>query len=426
MGIVVVCIVALFSSSTSLFDKLLHKTPTPTPTTTPVPTVTVTPTPSPTPEPDLTASAVITSVGDIILHQAVIDGGLQADGTYQYDYLFKYISSYFNDSDYSIANYEGALNGPPYSGYPMFNGPDAIASAIKNAGIDMVTTANNHSFDRGVAGMIRTPQVFSEQGVKVIGTRSSAADTSFHIIDMNGIKIGITGYTYETPGTETDKALNGMILPPEAAGLVDSFNPYRAALYTQDKAEMAQRVQAMKDAGAECILFVLHWGEEYKTFSDSTQQQLAQFLADQGVDVIFGHHPHVLQEISVLSSAVSGKETLVYYSIGNFLANMNFGTQGTNGYAEDAVIARVTVERSKDGVVRVSKGEYIDTYVYKEYINGIRIHTIIPVEAALASPEAYGMTGHTDLLASSAARTAAVMATNKVTPGSILVQEYKP
>jgi hypothetical protein len=193
MGIVVVCIVALFSSSTSLFDKLLHKAPTPTPTTTPVPTVTVTPTPSPTPEPDLTASAVITSVGDIILHQAVIDGGLQADGTYQYEYIFKYIASFFNDSDYSIANYEGALNGPPYSGYPMFNGPDAIASAIKKAGIDMVTTANNHSFDRGVAGMIRTPQVFTEQGIKVIGTRSSAADPTYHIIDMNGIKIGITG-----------------------------------------------------------------------------------------------------------------------------------------------------------------------------------------------------------------------------------------
>lgn len=426
MGVVVVCIVALFSSSTSLFDQLFRKTPDPTPTISSVPTVTISPTTSPTPEPDLTASAVITSVGDIILHQAVIDGGLQADGTYQYDYIFKYISSYFNDSDYSIANYEGALNGPPYSGYPMFNGPDAIAAALRNAGIDMVTTANNHSFDQGLAGMIRTPQVFIEQGIKIIGTRSSAGDPRYHIVDMNGIKIGITGYTYETTGTETSKALNGMILPPEANDLVDSFNPYREVLYAQDKAEMAQRIQAMKEAGAECILFVLHWGEEYKTASNTIQQELAVFLADQGVDVIFGHHPHVLQEISVLSSAVSGKDTLVYYSIGNFLANMNFGTQGTNGYAEDAIIARVTIERSKEGVVRVTKGEYIDTYVYKEYINGIRIHTIIPVEAALASPDAYGMAGYKDLLTSSAARTAAVMATNKGVAGSILIQEYMP
>ena len=431
MGLVVIITVAVFSSSTttSLLYQLFHKNSDPSSLAlTPTAAVTSSPTssPTPSPKPDLTAGAVITAVGDIILHQAVINGGLQTDGTYKFDYLFKYIATYFNQSDYTIANYEGALNQAPYSGYPLFNGPDAIAAALKNAGVDMVTTANNHAFDAGLEGLKRTPQVFIKEGIKVIGTRTNATDPSYQIVDMNGIKIGITGYTYETPGTGTNKALNGTNLPAEANDLVDSFNPYRAARYEKDKAGMAQRIQAMKDAGAECIIFVLHWGEEYKTASDTTQQELAQFLADHGVDVIFGHHPHVLQEISVISSAVSGKDTLVYYSIGNFLANMGYSTHDTGGYAEDAVIARVSIERNKQGVVRVVKGEYIGTYIYKENVNGIRIHTVIPVKDALHSPVSYGMEGHTDLLTGSAARIANVMANSSGMKGSIAIGEYAP
>ena len=424
MGIIVIAIIGVLSSSRSFFSSVSKTSGTPTDIPTTAPTEALTPTPVP--EPDLTAVTTINAVGDIILHQAVIDGGLQADGTYQYDYIFKHIASYLTQPDYTIANYEGALNGAPYSGYPMFNGPDAIAAALKNAGVDMVTTANNHSFDAGLAGLKRTPEVFKNAGVKVIGTRSSADDPKFQIVDLNGIKVGITGYTYETTGTETSKALNGMILPKEADDLVDSFNPYRAALYTKDMEEMAARIQAMKAAKAECILFVLHWGEEYKTSSNETQQKLAQYLSDQGVDVIIGHHPHVLQEISVITSAVSGKNTLVYYSVGNFLANMNFGTQGTNGYAQDAIIAKITIERSKAGVVRVTKGEYIDTFVNKDKTTAKTIHTIIPVSDALKSPEQYGMGKQTALLKDSAARTASVLSKCNGEHGSILIREYTP
>lgn len=423
MGIVIISIVSAFSSSNLFLDKLFQKnSPSATPTLAP----TATASPAPTLEPDLTAHAVLTSVGDIILHQAVIDGGLQKDGTYQFDYIFEHVASFFNQSDYTIANYEGTLNGPPYSGYPMFDGPDAIAAALKNAGVDMVTTANNHAFDRGLAGLKRTPEVFLKEGIKVIGTRSNAQDPKFQIVDLNGIKIGITGYTYETTGTETSKALNGMLLPAEANDLVDSFNPYRAAIYEKNRTEMSGRIQAMREAKAECIVFVLHWGEEYKTVSDETQRKMAQFLADQGVDVIFGSHSHVIQEISVVSSMISGKNTLVYYSLGNFLANMNFTTQGTNGYAQDAIIAKVSIDRDKKGVVRVTKGEYIGTYVYRQNTAGKIIHKIIPVKDALAAPEKYGMEKLIQLLKDSAARIENVLAKSKGTQGPILIQESVP
>jgi len=425
MGLVIIGIIGMFSSSNFFLDKLFHKNaPSLTPTL--APTATIPASPSPTPEPDLSAHVVLTSVGDIILHQAVIDGGLQKDGTYQFDYIFEHVASYFNQSDYTIANYEGTLNGPPYSGYPMFGGPDAIVTALKNAGVDMVTTANNHAFDRGLAGLIRTPQVFQNEGIKVIGTRSNAQDPKFQIVELNGIKIGIAGYTYETTGTDTGKALNGMPLPAEANDLVDSFNPYRTATYEKNKAEMAARIQAMRDAKAECIVIVLHWGEEYKTASDDTQQKLAQFLADQGVDVIFGAHSHVIQEISVVSSMISGKSTLVYYSLGNFLANMNFTTQGTNGYAQDAIIAKVAIDRDKKGIVHATEGGYIGTYVYRPTVSGKLIHKIIPVKAALAAPEKYGMEKQVQLLIDSAARIENVLAKSKGTQESVLIKEYAP
>ena len=148
-----------------------------------------------------------------------------------------------------------------------------------------------------------------------------------------------------------------------------------------------------------------------------------QFLADQGVDVIFGAHSHVVQEISVVSSMVRGKDTLVYYSLGNFLANMNFTTQGTNGYAQDAIIAQVTIDRDKKGAVHVSKGEYIGTYIYRQTVGGKMTHRIIPVKEALTAPEKFGLEKVVRLLKDSAARIENVLAKSKGTQGAVLIQE---
>lgn len=382
------------------------------------------PTPKPTPEPDLSAKAVLTAVGDIILHQTVISGGLQIDKSYSYDYLFKAVSPFLKLSDYTIANYEGTLNGPPYSGYPMFGAPDAIATALKTAGVDMVTTANNHAFDRKLPGLIRTPNIFLQTGIDVVGTRSDAKDPPFKLVDVNGIKIGITAYTWETIGTETRRALNGINLPLEANALVDSFNPYRPARFEQDMKAMKIRIQAMKDAKAECIVFLMHWGNEYKTVSNPTQRKLSQFLADQGVDVIIGHHPHVLQEISVLTSSITGKNTLVYYSLGNFLANMQYATQGTKGNAEDAIIAKVEIQRDKAGKISVTKGGYLATYIWKNNTGGKILHTVIPVRMAIQTPKQFGMERETRLLRNSTLRIEKVIGKSNGMKNGILIQEW--
>jgi len=331
-------------------------------------------------------------LGDIIMHKSVINWGLKNPGqepaVYNYDHLFEYIHAIIEDADLTMANFEGTTAGPPYQGYPNFCAPDAIADAMKTAGIDVAWTANNHSFDRGLEGLVRTAKVFRERGFQVIGTRPDETSPADSVVDVKGIRIGLMAYTFETIGTETVKSLNGINMPAAADPLVDSFNPNRESAFKADMAAILARVSALREQGAEFICIALHWGNEYETRSASYQRAMAQQLNDAGVDLIFGHHPHVIQEIDVLTSAKTGKKTLVYYSLGNFIHNMDWFTHGSQGKAQDAIIARVTLLKA-DGKVSIELGEYIPSYV-QFYPPGDGLeHFVVPVLPALDDPDAY-------------------------------------
>jgi len=359
------------------------------------------PSPSPTPSPTLTPTpapeihATITAVGDIIMHKSVIEGGLTNPGeavpVYDYNTDFQYVSSIFGESDLAMGNFEGTLNGPPYSGFPSFSAPDAIADALFTAGFRVICTANNHCIDKGMDGLIRTASVFRDTGLTVIGTRPDTTSPMDTVEDLGGIKVGLLNYTFETPGTEQRKTINGIPLPDGADLLIDSFNPYREPAYESDMLAIFQRVDELRRQGAEIICLTLHWGEEYNTHSVAWQQRMAQDLCDGGVDLIIGHHPHVIEEIDVLTSAVTGKQTLVYYSLGNFLGNWNFGSLGTAGKAQDGMIARVTFLKTADGVT-IEKGEYIPTNVVRIPKGSGLQHLIVPVLPALSDPAAYQTT----------------------------------
>jgi poly-gamma-glutamate synthesis protein (capsule biosynthesis protein) len=377
---------------------------------TPLPTPPPTPAPTPTPAP---VRITLTAIGDILLHQSVIDGGLQADGTYNYDHAFSDTRDLLSGADYTLANYEGTLAGPPYSGYPLFGGPDAIATAMRMAGIDVAVTANNHCLDRRLAGVIRTPQAFAEAGIATVGTRSKPEDPTYVLRDVGGVQVGITAWTWETIGTPTQRAINGIPLPREAEPLIDSFNPSRPERYARDLEAMAARVRDMRAAGAECVVFVPHWGEEYVTASNKRQRDMARFLSDAGVDVIFGIHPHVLQEAELLHSEQTGRDTLVFYSLGGFLSNMDYGTHGTDGHALDAIIASATVERAPDGTVRVVSGGYVGTTIVREKEGGKTRHRVLPVMAALSAPEAHDATRWLDALEKARVRTDKVFAQSR-------------
>ncbi len=384
-----------------------------------------TPEPTPIPTPDLRAEAVIMATGDIILHETVINGGSKQDGSYNYDHIFAFVKDIFAQADLVTVNFEGTTAGPGYSGYPRFNAPDEIAKAIFDAGADMVTTANNHAYDKGIEGVRRTADVFKQAGLLVVGTRSKADDPVFEIADLNGIKVGFTGYTYETGGDENTRAINGLPMTEEAWPLVDSFNYYNAARLDKDKLAMAERISLMRQAGAELIVFQMHWGDEYQKSSNGRQQDLAKFLAENGVDVIFGHHPHVLQEIDVITSEDGKRNTVVFYSIGNIMGNMAFGTHSTQGYAEDAVIAKVLVKRDSEGNISITEGRYLKTYIWKDDTSGRRIHKILPVKAAIADPAAFGAGEYVlELVRASDKRIDNVLLPSVKTEGPVVIGEF--
>lgn len=358
------------------------------------------PTPSPTPVPDIRVTVCV--VGDIIMHEAVYDGALTNPGEdipeYDFSPDFQYVTPIFEESDLVIGNFEGTLAGPPYTGWPSFCAPDAIADDLYSAGFRVICTANNHCIDKGLDGLIRTATVFREKGFTVIGTRPDTESPMDTVADIEGIRIGLLNYTFETTGTAKRKALNGIPFPDGADPLICSFNPYREESFEVDLEALLLRVEALRLEGAEVICLILHWGNEYTTHSAEWQREMAQQLCDGGVDLIIGHHPHVLQEIDVLSSSVTGKQTLVYYSLGNFLGNWAYGTLGTSGKAQDGMIARITFLKTADGTV-IEKGEYIPTFVVR-LRNGSRLqHLIVPVLPASSDPSAY-QTTEKDMLAS--------------------------
>ena len=268
-------------------------------------------TPEPEPEP---VEILISAVGDIMVHKMQLDAQYNST-TKEYDFTnnFKYVAPYIQRADLALANLETTLAGQAriFTGYPMFNTPDALADALKGAGFDVISTSNNHTYDRGKDGVIRTIEVLEDRGLDVIGTRKTVEDESFKIIDVKGIQVGLSAYTYETPSSNGQKALNGIPVSRDAQELIDSFNYQQLE---RDISKMVQRTELMRDRGAEVVVFFMHWGTEYARQPNTYQKQIAEALVDAGVDIIFGSHPHVIQPIELISTS-SGRQGVVVYSM---------------------------------------------------------------------------------------------------------------
>lgn len=285
------------------------------------------------------SGADLVFVGDAMQHQDQLDTA-RAVGHGEYDYsdCFTYIAPTIAQADYAVCNLEVPLGGgPDYSGFPCFSAPDSYAVALKDAGFDMMLTANNHCLDRRDRGARRTLHALDSLKIDHIGTYHDAAERSRlvpFLKDINGIKFAFLNYTYGTNGIE----------PREGA---------EVALI--DKKKMAEEIKLARDAGAEIVVTAMHWGVEYVLRENAEQRNIANFLVDQGVDLIIGGHPHVIQPMEVVRNEKEGKDVLVVYSLGNFISNMKTGD--TRGGA----LVHVRVERDADGVARFKSAGY-DTF----------------------------------------------------------------
>ena len=332
-------------------------------------------------EPYKTASASIGSTGDLLIHDPIFKGVKQSDGSYDFTDIFTTVKPYFEQYDLMVANLEVTLAGDSraYSGYPIFNCPDSIIDAATKGGIDMLLTANNHTYDTGFDGLRRTMEVLKNKSVPFIGTRQSESESIYTIKDINGIKIGMVCYTYSTTTSDGRKALNGNILKTEAGPLVNTFDYYKLDEFYSEAESV---IKEMKQNGAEATIIYIHWGNEYVRKPNSYQTKMAQKICDIGYDVIVGGHPHVLEPIDTLKSE-NGHETVCLYSTGNTVSNQRkerMDSDNYSGHTEDGIILGVTFDKYSDGKVVLSDVSILPLWVDMTRVNGKNQYKIIPLD----------------------------------------------
>ena len=371
--LVLVLILALAFAAWKLLPGLLSgPDPTqpsvPTPVTTEAPTETTEPpTETTLPEPEhVVATASISAQGDLLMHGPIFDSlsaAQQADGTYDFSSVFRYIGDYMQAADFSVANLETTLRGSdmPYSGWPNFNCPDNIVESAKNAGLDALLTANNHSYDTLMPGFLRTVETVRAAGLPALGTRLTEEDPRYIVEDINGIQVGMVCYTYTTSMSGEKPRLNGNT-PVENPALVNYFSYQNLdAFYS----ELGQIKEQMDNDGAEATIFFVHWGTEYELTENSYQRTIAQAVCDMGFDAIIGSHPHVVQPAALITGSQDPSHlTACIYSMGNAVSNQRREKMNLNtGHTEDGAMFTVTFEKYSDGTVYLAGAELLPTWV---------------------------------------------------------------
>ena len=330
--------------------------------------------------PDVTVR--IKATGDIMFHPSQIEGAYDAlTNTYDFNNSFKAIKSIIEEADIAIANFEGTTAGNStydYQGYPLFNAPDEALDAIKNAGFDILSTANNHTLDTRKAGVIRTVEQIKQRGMEPIGTYVEKPETRVLVKEEKGIKFAFMSYTEMVNGLES------VMTPDDLDAMVNIFN----------EAKMKEDISYAKEQNADVIIACLHWGDEYSRVQAQRQEILADMLFREGVDIIFGNHPHVVQPAQTME--YDGKTKFVAYSMGNFLSNQRvetlvpYGmTEHVSKNTEDGLIIDIEIEKKGEtGEVSIKNISYIPLWVYKGFKeNGTAEHVVYPIMDYIESAE---------------------------------------
>lgn len=280
----------------------------------------------------------IVMVGDILLHTAVQESGKLSDGTYNYDHLFSNVTEDIQAADIAIVNQEVILGGTDMglSGYPSFNGPYEVGDALVKAGFNVILHATNHTLDRGKTAVLNCLNFWETNypEVAVLGSYSSQeAYDEIYVYEQEGIKIAILNYTYGT---------NGISAPSNMPYIVNMLDEEKVVSDIQRANEMA-----------DFVIVCPHWGTEYQHVQSSEQEYWANIFLENGVDLVIGTHPHVIQPIEMLTNE-NGDEMLVYYSIGNFI---NATSESGRGTADRMIggMAEITVSRDENENVYIKE-----------------------------------------------------------------------
>ena len=275
--------------------------------------------------------------GDVLLHTRLAYWSEDGKGGYDFNPIFKLIKPIIKKADLAIVNQETILGGKELgvSGYPIFNGPYELGDAIANAGFDVVLQSNNHSLDRGKQGIYNCLNFWKKYPkIKTVGINTSEAQKKkLCIYKKNGIKVAILNYTYGTNGIPLPKGM-----------------PYAVNYLVKDEV-----INDIKRAEKEADFTIVcpHWGTEYYRGITDYQKAWSKIFVENGVDLVLGCHPHVIEPIKYVTDKKTGHKMLVYYSLGNFVnSTMSDGRVGDRYVGG---IAKVKLKRGADNKVRIAK-----------------------------------------------------------------------
>lgn len=297
----------------------------------------------------------IMCVGDIMTHFPLLRAAkVQNNKGYDFTSSFEMVSPLFNKADIVIGNLETVLGGDTcgLSGYPTFNGPQVLAVDLKTAGFSVLTTANNHSFDKGVIGLKNTIKLLDSVGLTHTGTFADTglSDRSL-VISVKGHSIGIISYTYGTNGQLSKKVQKHI-------NIIDSVS-------------ILENIKLLREKKVEQIIASIHFGVENMRYPSKEQKQLVSFLWRNKVTIIFGHHPHVLQP-AVFDTA---NNCFAIFSLGNFMTNQ------TGGNREYGGIADITIEKTvADSVFKIVSATVHPTCMYQWFENSRLRYSILLLE----------------------------------------------
>ena len=312
----------------------------------------------------------LATTGDIMCHNTNFqDAYNSSTKSYDFSYYFTDVKKYLQEADITVGNLETTLSGAKrgYSGYPTFNTPEILAKNLKDAGFNLVTTANNHCMDKGYSGIESTIDFLDKADLAHTGTFKSKKDQETILIkNVKGVNIAFLSFTYGT---------NGIAIPKDKSYAVNLI----------DKDLIKSQIELAKKQNPDLICVSMHWGIEYQTKANKEQQNLADFLFNNGVDVILGNHSHVPQQMEKRTIKLDDgttKDGFVIYSLGNFMANQN------KQYTCDSAILKLQITKHKgDGKITIDKATYTPTYMYKNASKSTKKFKILDINTEIEKYE---------------------------------------
>lgn len=316
---------------------------------------------------DITINMAV--VGDIMCHTTnFYDAYDKTTDTYDFSKVFVDIKKYIQSADIAIGNLETTFAGKDigYTGYPTFNTPEQLAQNLADLGLDVVSTANNHSLDKRYSGLVSTLDELDKVGLSHTGTyRSKEEQDTILIKDINGIKFAFLSFTYGT---------NGIPVP--------SGKEYCVNLI--DETLILDQISKAKALNPDIICVNMHWGDEYKLKQNSTQEKLADLLFKNGVDIILGSHPHVLEPMEKRTVTLDNgttKDGFVIYSLGNFMSGQVIEN------TRNSIILNLQITKHSDDKITIDSYDYIPTYMLDKGNGKTERYRILDIEKCILDYE---------------------------------------